>query len=186
MSIDEQSATRSACWSEARAESHLRSLELFGMRFGLHRMRAMMAELGHPERAFHSIQVLGTNGKSSTTRMIAAILERHGVRTASYTSPHLLDYRERVAVGEREITSETFAAAVQHAAAAAERVEEALGPDERVTQFEELTAGALWAIAREGVQLAVVEAGLGGRYDATSVLPASVTVLTNVALEHTR
>jgi dihydrofolate synthase/folylpolyglutamate synthase len=186
MSTDQQPAARSACWSEARAERHLRSLELFGMRFGLHRMRAMMAELGSPERAFDSIQVLGTNGKSSTTRMSAAILERHGVRTATYTSPHLLDYRERVEIGERAIAREDFSAAVQHAAAAAERVEDALGPDERVTQFEELTAAAFRAIAREDVQLAVVEAGLGGRYDATSVLPARVSVLTNVALEHTR
>jgi dihydrofolate synthase/folylpolyglutamate synthase len=186
MSTDEHAATPSACWSEARAERHLRSLELFGMRFGLHRMRAMMTELGSPEQAFDAIHVLGTNGKSSTTRMIAAILERHGVRTASYTSPHLLDYRERVEIGEQEIAREDFAAAVQHAAAAAERVQDALGPDERVTQFEELTAAAFRAIAREGVQAAVVEAGLGGRYDATGVLSSRVTVLTNVALEHTR
>ena len=176
----------SACWSEERAEDHLRSLELFGMRFGLHRMHALCAELGDPERAFDSIQVLGTNGKSSTTRMIAAILARHGLRTASYTSPHLVDYRERVEICERELVADEFAAAVQHAAAAAGRVEAALGPGEEVTQFEQLTAAAFWAIAREGVEVAVVEAGLGGRYDATSVVPAHVTVLTNVALEHTR
>ncbi|HEX4564179.1 MAG TPA: cyanophycin synthetase [Solirubrobacteraceae bacterium] len=179
-------ATPSACWSEERAEHHLRSLDLFGMRFGLHRMRVLMSELGDPERAFDSIHVLGTNGKSSTTRMIAAILARHGLRTASYTSPHLVDYRERVEIGERELSADEFAAAVQHAAAAAARVEAALGREERVTQFEELTAAAFWAIARERVQVAAIEAGLGGRYDATSVVAANVTVLTNVALEHTR
>src|ERR1700758_1772489 len=128
---DSPAPTRSACWSEERAERHLRSLELFGMRFGLHRMRAMMAELDSPERKFDSIHVLGTNGKSSTTRMIAAILARHGLRTASYTSPHLVDYRERVEIDERELSRDEFAAAVQHASAAAERVEEALAGDER-------------------------------------------------------
>src|SRR5258708_720732 len=122
---EQPNAGRSPCWSEARAERQLRSLELFGMRFGLHRIRAMMAELGSPERSFDAIQVLGTNGKSSTTRMIAAILERHGLRTASYTSPHLIDYRERVEIGERAISPGEFASAVQHAAAAAGRVEAA-------------------------------------------------------------
>src|SRR5438309_11887578 len=82
-------------WSEADAVRRLQSLELFGMRFGLDRMRRMMTALGSPERRFDSIQVLGTNGKSSTTRMIAAILERHGLRTAAYLSPHLVSYRER-------------------------------------------------------------------------------------------
>jgi dihydrofolate synthase/folylpolyglutamate synthase len=184
--LEDRAPTRSACWSEERAERHLRSLELFGMRFGLHRMRAMMAELDSPERTFDSIHVLGTNGKSSTTRMIAAILARHGLRTASYTSPHLVDYRERVEIGERAIPADEFAAAVQHAAAAAGRVEAELAGDERVTQFEELTAAAYLAIARERAEVAVVEAGLGGRYDATSVIAPKVTVLTNVALEHTR
>jgi dihydrofolate synthase/folylpolyglutamate synthase len=186
MSMREPSVTRSANWSEERAERQLRSLELFGMRFGLDRMRAMMSEMGEPERAFDAIHVLGTNGKSSTTRMIAAILERHGLRTASYTSPHLVEYRERVEIGECKLAAEDFAAAVQHAAAAAGRVEAALASDDRVTQFEELTAAAFWAIARERVDVAAIEAGLGGRYDATSVVAAKVTVLTNVALEHTR
>ena len=108
------------------------------------------------------------------------------LRTASYTSPHLVDYRERVEIGERAIPADEFAAAVQHAAAAAGRVEAELEGDERVTQFEELTAAAYLAIARERAQVAVVEAGLGGRYDATSVIAPKVTVLTNVALEHTR
>ena len=71
------------------AERYLLSLELFGMRFGLDRMRRLMTALGHPERRFASIHVVGTNGKSSTTRMIAAILARHGLRTGAYLSPHL-------------------------------------------------------------------------------------------------
>src|SRR5258708_21417334 len=86
---------REEAWSEARAEGRLRSLELFGMRFGLDRMRRMMTALGSPERRFEAVHVLGTNGKSSTTRMIAAILQRHGLRTGAHLSPHLVSYRER-------------------------------------------------------------------------------------------
>jgi dihydrofolate synthase/folylpolyglutamate synthase len=177
---------RSAPWSEAQAERQLRSLELFGMRFGLDRMRRMMTVLGSPERRFDAIHVLGTNGKSSTTRMTAAILERHGLTTGAYLSPHLVSYRERVRVGERELDTDAFAAAVARATGASERVNRTLAEDDHVTQFELLTAAALWEMAEQAVDVAVVEAGLGGRYDATSVIEAQVTVLTNVGLEHTR
>jgi dihydrofolate synthase/folylpolyglutamate synthase len=173
-------------WSSEDAERHLRSLELFGMRFGLDRMRRMMTALGSPERRFETIHVLGTNGKSSTTRMIAAILERHGLRTGTYTSPHLISYTERVRVGERDLETQAFAAAISRAAWAAERVNHTLAGDDHVTQFELLTAAALWAMAEREVEVAVIEAGLGGRYDATSVIDAPLTVLTNVGLEHTR
>lgn len=173
-------------WSEQRAEDYLRSIELFGMRFGLDRMRRMATALGSPQQRFSGIQVLGTNGKTSTTRMIAAILRRHGLRTAAYTSPHLISYRERLQIDERDLAGERFAAAVAKAAGAAERVNRTLAGEDRVTQFELLTAAALWEIAEREVDVAVVEAGLGGRYDATSVIDADVTVLTNVGLEHTR
>jgi dihydrofolate synthase / folylpolyglutamate synthase len=173
-------------WTEAQAERQLRSLELFGMRFGLDRMRRMMTVLGSPERRFDAIQVLGTNGKSSTTRMTAAILERHGLRTGAYLSPHLISYRERVLIDGRELDTDAFAAAIARASWAAERVNRTLAEDDHVTQFELLTAAALWEMARQEVDVAVVEAGLGGRYDATSVIEARVTVLTNVGLEHTR
>ena len=173
-------------WSEAEAERHLHSLELFGMRFGLDRMRRMMTVLGSPERRFDTIHVVGTNGKTSTTRMIAAILERHGLRTGAYTSPHLMSYTERVQVGERDLPSEAFAAAIARAAWAAERVNRTLSEDDHVTQFELLTAAAFWELAERGVEVAVIEAGLGGRYDATSVISSQLTVLTNVGLEHTR
>jgi dihydrofolate synthase / folylpolyglutamate synthase len=173
-------------WTSAQAERHLSSLELFGMRFGLDRIRRMMTALGSPERRFETIHVVGTNGKSSTTRMIAAILERHGLRTGSYTSPHLMSYTERVQVGEHDLEQSTFAAAIARAAWAAERVNHTLAGDDHVTQFELLTAAALWAMAEREVEVAVIEAGLGGRYDATSVIDSRVTVLTNVGLEHTR
>jgi dihydrofolate synthase/folylpolyglutamate synthase len=173
-------------WTEAQAEDHLRSLELFGMRFGLDRMRRMMTALGSPQERFDAIHVVGTNGKSSTTRMIAAILERHGMRTGAYLSPHLVSYRERVQVGERDVEAHAFAAAIARAAHAAKQVNRTLAEDDHVTQFELLTAAALWELAERGVEVAVVEAGLGGRYDATNVIGSRVTVLTNVGLEHTR
>ena len=173
-------------WDEHRAERHLRSLELFGMRFGLEKMRRMMTVLEAPQRRFDSIHIVGTNGKTSTARMTAAILERHGVRTGTYTSPHLVSYRERIQVTERELSGARFAAAVARAAWAAERVNRTLSDDDHVTQFELLTAAALWEMARQEVQVAVVEAGLGGRYDATSVIGSQLVVLTNVGLEHTR
>ncbi len=173
-------------WSPEHAERHLRSLELFGMRFGLDRMHRMMTVLGSPERSFDSIHVVGTNGKSSTTRMIAAILERHGLRSGCYLSPHLLSYSERVQIGERDVETHAFAAAIARAAWAAERVNRTLAEDDHVTQFELLTAAAFWELARREAQVVVVEAGLGGRYDATNVIDSKLAALTNVGLEHTR
>ena len=173
-------------WTEAQAERQLSSLELFGMRFGLDRMRRMMTALGSPERRFDTIHVLGTNGKSSTTRMTAAILQAHGLSTGAYLSPHLVSWRERVLVDGRELDADAFAAAIARASWAAERVNRTLGEDDHVTQFELLTAAALWEMARRGLDVAVMEAGLGGRYDATSVIDSRVTVLTNIGLEHTR
>jgi dihydrofolate synthase/folylpolyglutamate synthase len=173
-------------WSPEHAERHLRSLELFGMRFGLDRMRRMMTVLGSPERSFDTIHVVGTNGKSSTTRMIAAILQRHGLRTGSYLSPHLVSYAERVRIDEADVETHAFAGAIARAAWAAERVNRTLSEDDHVTQFELLTAAAFWELARRGAQVVVVEAGLGGRYDATNVIDSTVAVLTNVGLEHTR
>ena len=120
------------------------------MRFGLDRMRRMMTVLGSPQRRFDAIHVVGTNGKSSTTRMIAAILERHGLRTGAYTSPHLISYRERVQVGRARPRADAFAAAIARAAWAAERVNRTLAEDDHVTQFELLTAAAPVGDGRAG------------------------------------
>jgi dihydrofolate synthase/folylpolyglutamate synthase len=172
--------------SPAEAERYLLGLELFGMRFGLDRMRRLMTVLGSPQEQFGSIHVVGTNGKSSTTRMIAAILRSHGLRTGTYLSPHLVSFTERVRVDDADVTPERFAAAVERARRAAVKVDRTLDPGDRVTQFEALTAAAYSELAAAGVEVAVIEAGLGGRYDATNVIPSSVQVLTNIGLEHTR
>ncbi len=173
-------------WSGEQVERHLRSLELFGMRFGLDRMRRMMTVLELNVASLPAVHVLGTNGKSSTTRMTAAILRRHGLRVGAYLSPHLRSYAERIQIEESDITEAELAAAVTRAAWAAERVNRTLAEDDHVTQFELLTAAGLWVMSSRAVDVAVVEAGLGGRYDATSVIEAPVAVLTNVGLEHTR
>ena len=148
------------------------SLSPWPEEFGLERMVALLTELGEPERAFPSIHVVGTNGKSTATRTVAALLRAEGLRTGEYTSPHVSGWGERLDVDE-----ETFERAVGRVRAAAE----ALG----ATQFEALTAAALAEFADQGVDVAVIEAGLGGRLDATNVLDAPVVHLTNVGLEHT-
>jgi len=173
-------------WTLGDAERYLLGLELFGMRFGLDRMRRLLTALDQPQERYASIHVVGSNGKSSTARMIAAILQHHGLRTGAYLSPHLISFTERVRVDDRDAAPGHFAAAVQCAAHAAELVDRTLGADDRVTQFEALTAAALAELAAAEVDVAVIEAGLGGRYDATNVLPSRVQVLTNVELEHTR
>jgi dihydrofolate synthase / folylpolyglutamate synthase len=173
-------------WRLDDAEAHLLSLELFGMRFGLERMRRLLTVLGSPQERFQAIHVVGTNGKSSTVRMCAALLEAHGVRSGVFLSPHLTTFAERIRVGDADLEPDAFAAAVQRAASAAAKVDRTLEEGDRVTQFELLTAAAFSELARQGVEVAVVEAGLGGRHDATNVLGAPVVVLTNVGLEHTR
>jgi dihydrofolate synthase / folylpolyglutamate synthase len=169
-----------------QAERYVLDRELFGMRFGLDRMRRLMTTLENPQLRFGSLHVVGSNGKSSTARMIAAILARHGLRTGAYLSPHLVSFGERIMVDQAPLSPERFAAAVSRVVRAAELVDRLGGPDERVTQFELLTAAAYSELAAAGVDVAVVEAGLGGRYDATNVIPSRVQVLTTVGLEHTR
>jgi dihydrofolate synthase/folylpolyglutamate synthase len=159
------------------ATDYIGSLELFGMRFGLERMRALLERLGHPEADFDAIHVVGTNGKTSTTRFAEALLEAQGLSTGAYTSPHISTFTERIRLNGAEIDPIAYEEAVL-------AVREAAGAE--ITQFEALTAAAFVAFSRAGVDWAVVEAGLGGRLDATNVLPrASVVVLTNVSLEHT-
>jgi dihydrofolate synthase / folylpolyglutamate synthase len=141
--------------------------------FGLDRMRALLAELGDPQRRYPAVHVVGTNGKSTTTRMTEALLADAGLAVGAYVSPHVRGWSERIRVRGEEADFEWAVDAVR---APAER----LG----ATQFEVLTAAALNAFAAAGVDAAVVEAGLGGRHDATNVLETRVVVLTNVALDH--
>ena len=148
------------------------SLDPWPEEFGLERMRELLAELGDPQRAFPSIHVVGTNGKSTATRTIAAMLRAEGLQAGAYTSPHVSGWHERL-----DCDPASFERAVARVRKAAEEI--------GATQFETLTAAALAEFAERGVDAAVVEAGLGGRLDATNVVDAPVVLLTNIALEHT-
>lgn len=148
-------------------------------------MHRLSTALGMPQRRFASIHVVGTNGKSSVTRMIAALLEAHGVRTGACVSPHAERWSERVLIGGRPIEEEAFAAAVERTAQAAATVDPVLEEGDAVTQFEVATAAAFVAFAAAKVETAVVEAGLGGRLDATNTIPSRITVLTSIGLDHT-
>jgi dihydrofolate synthase/folylpolyglutamate synthase len=156
------------------ASDWLESLSPWPEEFGLGRMHALLAELGEPQRAFRSIHVVGTNGKSTATRRAAAFLLREGLSVGAYTSPHVAGWSERIQVDGEDADLEQALQRVRPAAVRA-----------GATQFEVLTAAALAEFAAAGVEAAVVEAGLGGRLDATNVLQAEVVVLTNVALDHT-
>jgi dihydrofolate synthase/folylpolyglutamate synthase len=136
-------------------------------------MRTLLRELGDPQERFPAVHVVGTNGKSTTTRLTEALLADAGLSVGSYLSPHVRGWSERIRVGGEEADFEAAAAEVRAAA-------EAVG----ATQFEALTAAALVTFAEAEVDVAVVEAGLGGRHDATNVLRTRVVVLTSVALDH--
>jgi dihydrofolate synthase / folylpolyglutamate synthase len=148
----------------------------------MHRLSTL---LGLPQHRFASIHVVGTNGKSSVTRMTAALLEAHGLSAGACVSPHASRWSERVLLGGEEIDPARFAAAVERTAQAADTVNRGLDEGDAVTQFELATAAAFVALAAADVQAAVVEAGLGGRLDATNTIPSRVTVLTSVGLDHT-
>ena len=138
-----------------------------------------------PQNRFASIHVVGTNGKTSVTRMTAALLEAHGVSTGAYLSPHIHSWRERVMIRGEPISEEAFTDALERAEESAQVADRAAGDEGPVTQYELLTAAAFVALAAARVQYGVIEAGLGGRLDATNVIPSKLTVLTSVGLDHT-
>lgn len=172
-------------WTIEQAESHVLSLEQFGMRLGLDRMRRLLERLGDPQKRLRCVHVVGSNGKTSTTRMTQAILDAHDLRTGAYVSPHLVSFTERIVIDGAPVASTAFAAAIERTARAAEQIERDAAEDDRVTQFELLTAAALDEFARCEVDVVALEAGLGGRLDATNVVDAAVVALTSVSLEHT-
>ena len=173
-------------WTYRQAEEYLLSLESLGWRFGLDRIRRLVTVLGMPQHRFASIHVVGTNGKSSVAEMIAALLEAHGKTAGAYVSPHTERWSERVRVGGAEIDPDAFGDSVERVAQSVEVVNRSLEEGESVTQFEAATAAAFVALAQARVGFGVIEAGLGGRLDATNVIPSRATALTSVGLEHTQ
>jgi dihydrofolate synthase / folylpolyglutamate synthase len=160
--------------SPADATAWIARLSPWPAEFGLGRMRSLLAALGDPQLAYPAIHVVGTNGKSTATRTIEALLLGEGLSVGATVSPHVRDWSERITVDGKEADFEAAVARIRPEA----ELQEA-------TQFEAICAAAFAEFARRDVDVAVVEAGLGGRLDATNVLRSHVVLLTNVGLEHT-
>jgi dihydrofolate synthase/folylpolyglutamate synthase len=154
----------------------LRGGEMAGMRPGLDRIEALLAAIGNPERSMTLAQVAGTNGKGSVSAMLAAMVLATGRRVGLYSSPHLVDLRERIQVDGRPIPEADLADGVDALGTLMARLD--------ATMFEALTALALDHFAREGVEVAVLEVGLGGRLDSTTVGRPAVEVITSIDYDH--
>jgi dihydrofolate synthase/folylpolyglutamate synthase len=145
---------------------------------GLSRTERLLDVLGHPERSLPAVHVAGTNGKGSVVAMLDAVLREAGVRVGRFTSPELVDFRDRIAIDGEWLAEAEWAAGI-------ERIEAALvDSSDPPTQFEAITAIAFDAFARHGIDIALVEAGLGGRFDATNVIRPLVSILCNVSFDH--
>src|SRR5215208_7187442 len=152
---------------------------------GLERMRALLAALGNPHLNVPAVHIAGSKGKGSTGAFIATAAARAGHRVGFYTSPHLHRFPERIAIDGQPVPEDEFAAETSAVAAAARRLETSHPEIGQATTFEMLTAMAFDAFARRSCQLAVIEVGLGGRYDSTNVVAPIVSVITRIDLEHT-
>ena len=158
---------------------YLNSRLIFGMMPGLATTRKLCEFLGNPQKNFKTIHVVGTNGKGSTSYYLSGILESHGLKTGLYTSPHLVNLRERIRIDDTPIDEESLNRLIMKVKAAAE--ETGVEP----TFFEVLTIVAFLYYAEQNVDVAVLEAGLGGRLDSTAVADGDLIVLTSIGLEHT-
>ena len=158
---------------------YLESRLMFGMVPGLESTRALCAALGNPEKKFRSIHVVGTNGKGSTSYYLAGVLQAHGLKTGLYVSPHLVNLRERIRIDDIPIPAGDLDRLLLQVKAAAEST--AVEP----TFFEVLTLVAFLYYAEQGVDVAVLEAGMGGRLDSTAVAGGEIAVVTSIGLEHT-
>lgn len=158
--------------------------ELKAVKWDLDRIRALLAEVGNPQLRCRYVHVAGTNGKGSTCAMLASALRVAGFRTGLYTSPHLIDPRERIEIDGRQIGEDEWVAAFDQAHGAAERLLAREGIDAHPSFFETVTAMAFIAFARAEVEMVVLETGLGGRLDATNVVDPEVAVITPIDFDH--
>ncbi len=153
-------------------------------KFDLEYVRVLLREIGNPERRFKSVLIAGTNGKGSTAATLASIIRAAGHRTGLYTSPHLVTINERIRVDGEEIANDDFAQAYERVEAAAQKLVAAGALPWHPSFFEMLTAMALQHFAEAGVEVAVLEVGMGGRLDATNVVDPLVSVITDISLDH--
>ncbi len=163
-------------------EDYLERRSRFGIKPGLERIALLLEKLGHPQLAFPSIHITGTNGKTSTARMAASILKAGGRRVGRYTSPHLQSVTERICVDEKPVTEKEFASLLERVIPAVEETDAETG--DPLTYFEVTTAMAFLHFARRKVDVGVIEVGLGGRLDATNLVRSPVQVITSVAYDH--
>jgi dihydrofolate synthase/folylpolyglutamate synthase len=148
------------------------------MTLGLENISALMDHLGHPERAFRSVLIAGTNGKGSTTTMLASVLANEGLRTGRYISPHVFHVAERIAVDGVFATIDELEAAAARIAPLRDEI--------AYSYFEALTAIAFWIFAERGVEVAALEVGLGGRFDATNIVSPEASIITSISMDHRR
>ncbi|MFZ0538898.1 MAG: folylpolyglutamate synthase/dihydrofolate synthase family protein [Candidatus Sulfotelmatobacter sp.] len=153
-------------------------------KFDLAHMRVLLEALNHPERRFPSVLIAGTNGKGSTAATLASILRTSGLKTGLYTSPHLMRINERIRINGEQISDDDFAELHGTIAGAAEKLVEKTELPWHPSFFEMMTAIAFEYFARERVDLAVLEVGMGGRLDATNVVEPRVSVITDISLDH--
>jgi len=168
------------------AVERLFSLEQFGIKLGLDNIRAILAALGNPERAYRSIHIGGTNGKGSVAAMVERGLRAAGLRTGRYTSPHLDRIEERVAIDGVPVSAELFESVTTDVFAAVDRTLDNGSLTVMPTFFEVSTAAAFEIFKRARIDVAVVEVGLGGRFDATNVLTPTIAAITSIAFDHER
>lgn len=164
-------------WTPQQARAWLEGIHYRGMHLGMERVETLAGRLGNPEQAFPSILIAGTNGKGTVAALLSSILACAGLRVGCYTSPHLVDWTERIAVGGEPIGEMDFAAALQAVATDADHLQ--------ATPFEALTMAAFWHFRRACLDWGVIEVGLGGRLDATRLCRAPITVVTAIGVDHT-
>jgi dihydrofolate synthase/folylpolyglutamate synthase len=153
------------------------SLRRFGIKMGLSTIRKILTGLGNPQKSFACIHVAGTNGKGSVASSLASILTRAGYKTGLYTSPHLVDFNERIQVNHRPITNANVMAAYR-------AIRKVHSGDREPTFFEFATVMAFFEFARQKVDWAIIETGMGGRLDATNIMRPRISIITNISLEH--
>ncbi len=160
------------------------NLERFGIKLGLDNMREFLDRIGNPQNSFRSIHVTGTNGKGSVCTFLAEILKAHGFRVGLYTSPHLVDFRERIKVDGQDMPEADVVRIGEELRAEMESMARQ-GPEQQLTFFEFTTGLAFRYFAEEHVDIVVAEVGMGGRLDATNVIEPDVSIITRIGLEHT-
>ena len=163
---------------------YLFGLERFGIKFGLENISTLVARLGHPDRTFRSVHIAGTNGKGSVTAMVDTALRAAGHRSARYTSPHLVHLNERFVIDGQPVGDEALVDAISDVRAAIEELRAAGQLQAEPTFFEVTTVVGFELFRRAGVDVAVIEVGLGGRLDATNVLLPEVTGITSIGFDH--